>query len=91
MSDIYRIRAAAARGRGHVRRTPLLSAAALDKRAGRRVWVKAECLQVTGSFKARGAWAAVSALAPEALEAAAEAYAARLAAWRTETSAEAAA
>lgn len=67
MSDIYRIRAAAARGRGHVRRTPLLSAAALDKRAGRRVWVKAECLQVTGSFKARGAWAAVSALAPEEL------------------------
>ncbi len=28
--------------------------------------VKAECLQVTGSFKARGAWAAVSALSPEA-------------------------
>lgn len=28
--------------------------------------MKAECLQVTGSFKARGAWAAVSALAPEA-------------------------
>jgi threonine dehydratase len=62
MSDIYRIRAAAARARGHVRRTPLLSSAALDARAGRRVWVKAECLQVTGSFKARGAWAAVSAL-----------------------------
>lgn len=67
MSDIYRIRAAAARGRGRLRRTPLLSAAALDARAGRRVWVKAECLQVTGSFKARGAWAAVSSLAPEAL------------------------
>ena len=27
--------------------------------------VKAECLQVTGSFKARGAWAAISALSPE--------------------------
>ena len=26
--------------------------------------MKAECLQVTGSFKARGAWAAISALAP---------------------------
>jgi threonine dehydratase len=48
-----------------VRRTPLLSSAALDARAGRRVWVKAECLQVTGSFKARGGWAAVSALPPE--------------------------
>jgi len=62
VTDIYRIRAAAARARGRVRRTPLLSSAALDARAGRRVWVKAECLQVTGSFKARGAWAAVSAL-----------------------------
>lgn len=67
MSDIFRIRAAAARARGRVRRTPLLSAAALDARAGRRVWVKAECLQVTGSFKARGAWAAISALPAEAL------------------------
>ena len=31
-----------------VRRTPLLAAAALDRVAGRRVLVKAECLQVTG-------------------------------------------
>ena len=38
-------------------------AAALDRLARRRVLVKAECLQVTGSFKARGAWAAISALA----------------------------
>jgi threonine dehydratase len=38
----------------------------LDKAAGRRILVKAECLQVTGSFKARGGWAAVSALSPEA-------------------------
>jgi threonine dehydratase len=45
--------------------TPLLSADALDRIAGRRVLVKAECLQVTGSFKARGGWAAVSALALE--------------------------
>lgn len=30
--------------------------------AGRRVFVKAECLQHTGSFKFRGGWAAVSAL-----------------------------
>ncbi|MFO1210179.1 MAG: threonine/serine dehydratase [Amaricoccus sp.] len=65
MTDIARIRAAAARARG-IRPTPLLAAAALDRIAGRRVLVKAECLQVTGSFKARGAWAAVSALAPEA-------------------------
>lgn len=58
------IGAAAARMAGHVRRTPLLSAPLLDRIAGRRVLVKAECLQVTGSFKARGAWAAVSALPP---------------------------
>jgi len=56
------IAAAAARMRGHVRVTPLLNAPLLDRLAGRRVLVKAECLQVTGSFKARGGWAAVSAL-----------------------------
>ncbi|MCC5964241.1 MAG: threonine/serine dehydratase [Rhodobacteraceae bacterium] len=54
----------AAQGRiaGHVRRTPILSAPALDTIAGRQVLVKAECLQHTGSFKARGGWAALSAL-----------------------------
>ncbi|PTE13400.1 threonine ammonia-lyase [Pseudogemmobacter blasticus] len=56
------IEAAAARMRGHVRVTPLLNAPLLDRLAGRRIFVKAECLQVTGSFKARGGWAAVSAL-----------------------------
>ncbi|WP_102107499.1 threonine ammonia-lyase [Oceaniglobus roseus] len=60
--NIEKIRAAAARAEGHIRRTPLLSSPALDAIAGRRVWVKAECLQHTGSFKARGGWAAVSAL-----------------------------
>lgn len=62
MTDIAAIRAAAHRARGRIRRTPMLSASALDALAGRRVLVKAECLQVTGSFKARGAWAALSAL-----------------------------
>ena len=56
------IAAAAARLKGHVRETPLLSAPLLDRLAGRRVLVKAECLQLTGSFKARGAWSAISAL-----------------------------
>ena len=60
------IEAAAARMAGHVRRTPLLNAPLLDRTAGRRILVKAECLQVTGSFKARGGWSAVSALSPEA-------------------------
>ena len=65
MTDIAAIRAAAARAKG-IRRTPMLGSAGLDRIAGRRVLVKAETLQVTGSFKARGAWAAVSALPPEA-------------------------
>ncbi|WP_372893428.1 threonine/serine dehydratase, partial [Rhodosalinus sp.] len=64
-ADAAMIEAAAERLTGHVRRTPLLASPFLDEIAGRRVLVKAECLQHTGSFKARGAWSAVSALAPE--------------------------
>lgn len=60
--NIEMIRAAAQRLEGHVRRTPLLSSPFLDELAGRRVWVKPECLQHTGSFKFRGAWSALSAL-----------------------------
>lgn len=56
------IEAAAARLDGHARTTPLLNSPFLDELAGRRVWVKAECLQHTGSFKFRGGWSAVSAL-----------------------------
>ncbi|WP_108485073.1 threonine ammonia-lyase [Oceaniglobus ichthyenteri] len=59
------ITAAAARAKGHIRKTPLLSSPFLDDIAGRPVWVKAECLQHTGSFKARGGWAALSALPPD--------------------------
>ncbi len=65
MTDIAMIDAAAARLAGRARRTPLLSSPFLDDIAGRRVWIKAECLQHTGSFKFRGGWSAVSAL-PEA-------------------------
>ncbi|OYU19588.1 MAG: threonine ammonia-lyase [Rhodobacteraceae bacterium PARR1] len=68
MTDIALIRAAASRMAGAVVKTPLLSAPLLDRIAGRRVLVKAECLQVTGSFKLRGAWAALSAL-PEDIRA----------------------
>ncbi len=60
--NIEMIRAAATRLDGHVRRTPLLSSPFLDEIAGRRVWVKPECLQHTGSFKFRGAWSALSAM-----------------------------
>ena len=42
--------------------TPLLSHPALDARAGGRLFVKAECLQRTGSFKFRGAYNRISRL-----------------------------
>ncbi len=66
MTDIAMIEAAALRLSGHVRRTPLLRAPLLDRLAGRKVFVKAECLQWTGSFKFRGAWSALTALSAEA-------------------------
>ncbi|SLN59684.1 Phenylserine dehydratase [Aquimixticola soesokkakensis] len=65
MTTITAILAAAERAKGHVRRTPLLSSPFLDEIAGKRVLIKAECLQHTGSFKFRGAWAALTALDPE--------------------------
>ena len=65
MTTLAMIEAAAARLKGHARRTPLLSSPFLDEIAGRRLFVKAECLQHTGSFKFRGGWAALSALDPD--------------------------
>ncbi|WP_010139147.1 threonine ammonia-lyase [Oceanicola sp. S124] len=63
--NIEMIEAAALRLQGHARHTPLLSSPFLDEIAGRRVLVKPECLQLTGSFKFRGALSAVSALDPK--------------------------
>lgn len=51
--------------RGLARRTPLLPADDLSERLGVEVLVKAECLQVTGSFKVRGAAARLAALTPD--------------------------
>lgn len=59
--DYQHIKAAAQRLAGHARRTPLLSSPFLDEVAGRPVFVKAECLQHTGSFKYRGAKSALTA------------------------------
>lgn len=66
MTSLALITAAAARLAGHARLTPLLNAPLLDAVAGRRILVKAECLQLTGSFKFRGGWSAISALSPQA-------------------------
>ena len=57
------IGAAAARLAGRVHRTPILSARRLGEPAGVRLWLKAECFQKTGSFKARGALHKVLSLA----------------------------
>jgi threonine dehydratase len=52
---------------GRVRETPLVSAGELSRRVGARVLLKAENLQLTGSFKARGATNVVRRMPPEAL------------------------
>jgi threonine dehydratase len=62
------IRSARARIEGHVRRTPVLRSEALDEHTGARLYFKCENLQVTGAFKARGAFNAVLNL-PDALAA----------------------
>ena len=59
------VRAAAERLRGVAHRTPVLTARTLDERCGGRVFLKAENLQRIGAFKFRGAYNAVTALAPE--------------------------
>jgi threonine dehydratase len=52
---------------GQVRQTPLLPAGELSRRVGHPVVLKAECLQLTGSFKVRGAFHKMGRLSAEAL------------------------
>jgi threonine dehydratase len=59
------VRAAAERLAGKVVRTPVLRSPALDALTGAEVWLKAECLQRIGAFKARGALHAVGRMRPE--------------------------
>ncbi len=58
MVSLQDVQAAAARIQGFARHTPLLP---LEQ----NVWLKPENLQVTGSFKFRGAYNAISSLEPE--------------------------
>jgi threonine dehydratase len=60
--ELRDIEAARERLAGVVRRTPLLENPLLNKSLGLRLLIKAECLQVTGAFKFRGAWSALSSL-----------------------------
>jgi threonine dehydratase len=57
------VREAAAELAGHVVRTPLLRSDAIERLAGATVLVKAENLQLGGSYKTRGALLAVGRLA----------------------------
>lgn len=66
--DFDAVRAAAERLRGAARRTPLLESDLLNAAAGRRVLVKAEALQRTGSFKFRGAFNRLARLSPPVRE-----------------------
>ncbi|MCX5479371.1 threonine/serine dehydratase [Kaistia geumhonensis] len=62
MITIDDIEAAAGRIAGKALATPLLSSPALDAAVGGRVYLKAETLQRTGSFKFRGAYNALAAM-----------------------------
>jgi threonine dehydratase len=62
LPDLDAIRTAQARIAPFVHRTPVLSCRSLDAEVGARLFFKAENLQRTGAFKARGATNAVFAL-----------------------------
>ena len=57
--------AAARRLAGIALHTPLLTSAALDAMTGGRIFLKAETLQRTGSFKFRGAYNKLATIAPD--------------------------
>lgn len=66
--------AAAARIAGVAVRTPLVHAPVLDERLSARVFLKAETLQRTGSFKFRGAYNKIASIPPERRAAGVVAY-----------------
>jgi threonine dehydratase len=68
------IAAAAGRLKGVAVRTPLINAPVLDERLGARVFLKAETLQRTGSFKFRGAYNKISQIPSERRAAGVVAY-----------------
>ncbi len=68
MIELEDVQQAAQRLAGVAHRTPVLTSRTLDRLTGARVFLKAENLQRTGSFKFRGAYNAIAALPPEARE-----------------------
>src|SRR5256885_13957572 len=59
------VAAAAERLAGHAHRTPALTSSTADARTGAQVFFKCENLQRIGAFKFRGAYNAMSRLAPD--------------------------
>ncbi len=59
------VEAAGRRIDGHARRTPVMTSRTVDEASGATVFFKCENFQRTGSFKFRGAFNALSAMAPE--------------------------
>jgi threonine dehydratase len=74
LPDAGDIAAAAKRLNGVAVRTPLVNAPVLDDLLGARVFLKAETLQRTGSFKFRGAYNKISSIPPERRAAGVVAY-----------------
>lgn len=62
------IREAAERIRPYIRRTPILREKSMDKILGCQAYLKSEMLQITGSFKLRGALSKILSLAPNELK-----------------------
>lgn len=65
LPDFGDVEAAARTIERHILHTPLLRSIELDKVTGGEIFVKAECLQITGSFKLRGAFNRLSQLSPD--------------------------
>src|SRR6266516_2627589 len=59
------VAAAAERLAGHAHRTPVMTSHTVDERTGARVFFKCENFQRMGAFKFRGAYNAMSRLAPD--------------------------
>jgi threonine dehydratase len=59
------VRAAHARIKDHVHRTPVMTSSTLNEKAGAQLFFKCENLQKVGAFKARGATNAVALLSDE--------------------------
>ena len=65
MSHIELILQSQKYAKNFVYETPLLFNSKVNKILGKNIFIKPECLQVTGSFKFRGAWCAISHLKKE--------------------------